>query len=439
MMRMRGGLKLPFKLLGIPVSLDNSFLLILPLFAYLIGSQLPAFVAQLRVFGIEVPASDIATGATPWLLGVVAALGLFTSVVIHELGHALVARLYGVQVTEIRLWFLGGVAQFEELPSRRGAEAVVAIAGPLTSGLLALLLWLVLPLAGGAAGVTVVLAYLAITNLGLAIFNLLPALPLDGGRVVRSLFGLFLPHLRATNIAVALSAAIAIAMGIYGVFNGQLFLVIMAFFVYNAGRAEAQAAYLKDALEGLEARDLMTAEPLTVEPDMPLSQFLRLGEFRRHTGYPVVDEAGRLLGMALLSRAGGTASADRTEGDATGRFPMNELSAERVNVENRAAENMAADALQTDRPPAGTQATDALATDALPADASVADLLVPVEGVAPDLDAMEAIHRLSRSAVGRLVVVDEGERVIGIISKTDAVRLLSAQAAQRAARRQRPD
>src|SRR5690606_40117867 len=114
----------------------------------------------------------------------------------------------------------------------------------------------------------------------------LPALPLDGGRVLRSVLALFMPYLRATTVAVALSSGIAIVGGIYGVVSGQLFLVIMAFFVYNAGRAEAQAAFLKDALEGLRARDLMTPEAVTVEPGMPLSQLARRRGLSGPAGHP---------------------------------------------------------------------------------------------------------------------------------------------------------
>lgn len=384
---LRGGIKLPFKLLGIPVTLDHSFLLILPLFAFLIGSQLPAFVTQLRLVGVVVPTGDLTAGATPWVLGTIAAIGLFSSVVVHELGHALVARLYGVRTNEIRLWFLGGVAQFQEMPTRRGAEALVALAGPVTSGLLAVLLWFALPLVQASPGATVVVAYLAITNVGLALFNLLPALPLDGGRVLRSVLALFMPYLRATTVAVALSSGIAIVGGIYGVVSGQLFLVIMAFFVYNAGRAEAQAAFLKDALEGLRARDLMTPEPVTVEPGMPLSQLARLGEFRRHVGYPVVDPDGRLLGFVRLGAGRAFTDGDDDRGSGEPRPPLE--------------------------------------------GATVTDVLQPAETVAPREPAIEAIRRLSESELGRLMVVDETGRLLGIISKTDVVRLLSAQAAQR--------
>ncbi|MFA5552112.1 MAG: site-2 protease family protein, partial [Trueperaceae bacterium] len=104
------GLRLPFKLLGVPVLLDHSFLLILPLFAYLIGSQLGAYAQILSSMGVHIDPSGLDQGVTRWVLGALAAIGLFTSVLIHELGHAVAARLYGVKTLEIRLWFLGGVA-----------------------------------------------------------------------------------------------------------------------------------------------------------------------------------------------------------------------------------------------------------------------------------------------------------------------------------------
>src|SRR5690606_4535151 len=227
-----------------------------------------------------------AGGAPGWLLGLVAAVGLFASVVLHELGHAVTARLYGVQTLEIRLWFLGGVAQFKDLPRRRGAEAIVAVAGPVTSVLLALFLWALLPRVALGATATTIIAYLAATNAMLAVFNLLPAIPLDGGRVLRSLLALFLPRLRATQVAVAVSAGIAALLGFYGVVSGQLFLILLAFFVYEAGRSEAQAAALEHALAGQTAEDLMTPAPQAVDPDMTLGQFVRLRHYGRHAGYP---------------------------------------------------------------------------------------------------------------------------------------------------------
>jgi Zn-dependent protease len=133
------GWRLPFRLLGIPVSLDPTFALVLPLFAWLIANQVGAFATLLAQVGVVLDVTDLTTGATPYVLGLASALGLFASVVVHELGHAVTARLYGVQTKMITLWFLGGVAQLEDMPRARGAEAVVAIVGPIVSGALSFL------------------------------------------------------------------------------------------------------------------------------------------------------------------------------------------------------------------------------------------------------------------------------------------------------------
>src|SRR5690606_29675230 len=292
------------------------------------------------------------------------------SVLVHELGHAVPARLYGVRTLEIRLWFLGGVAQFKDIPRRRGAEALVALAGPVTSLALGALLWLALPAARGSTATTV-LAYLGVTNVGLALFNLVPAIPLDGGRVLRSLLALAMPRLRATNVAVAISAALAALMGFYGVVSGQLFLVVLAFFVYEAGRSEAQVAFLEHALGGLTAEDLMTPRPQAVDPDMPLGQFVRLRHFGRHAGYPVVDGWGRLLGYAFL------------------------------------AEAMAA----LDDPDLGPAAP-------------VSAVMRPADTVRPGTPAVEVLTALASSELGRLCVVDPTGRLVGIVGKTDVIEAL---------------
>ena len=216
------GIRLPFKLLGVPVLLDYSFLLILPLFAYLIGSQLGTYAQVLAAAGVHIDPSGLQQGVTRWVLGAAGAIGLFVSVLVHELGHAVTARLYGAKTLDIRLWFLGGVARLDEMPRGRGAEAVVAIAGPLTSFLIGVLLWVVLPQVTQYPGPALVISYLAITNVALAIFNMLPALPLDGGRILRGVLELFMPHLRATSVAAFVSAVVAILLGLYGFFSREV-------------------------------------------------------------------------------------------------------------------------------------------------------------------------------------------------------------------------
>src|SRR5690606_16741322 len=156
-------------------------------------------------------------GHRPLVLGLIAAVGLFIGVVLHELGHAVTARLYGVKVESITLWFLGGVARFEDMPRQPGGEAGVGAAGPPVSVILAGLCWLIagaLPSAMIATGF--VFSYLAMLNIVIAVFNLIPALPLDGGRILRSLLALKMSHIRATQISGVISKVFAVVIGIMG-------------------------------------------------------------------------------------------------------------------------------------------------------------------------------------------------------------------------------
>ncbi len=361
------GWRLPVKLLGIPLSLDPSFALVLPLFAWLIGSQVPAYAELLATLGLQVDGEALSRGLVPYLLGLTAALGLFMSVLIHELGHALTARLYGVQTRGITLWFLGGVAQLEDMPRQRGAEAIVAIVGPITSAALGALLGTVLGNVEMGSGATFVVAYLAITNVALALFNLLPALPLDGGRVLRSLLALALPRQRATAVAGGVSQVLAIGLGVFGFLSLNLLLMAVAFFVYNAGRAEVQAETMRRAFEGRKVREFMSPEPITVELSMPMERFRALKAWKRHPCYPIVDSEERLVGVARIADA-------------------------------EAAED----------------------------EAPLSSLLRDAEEVEAGSDMEAAVRRLAASDLGRLVVVDRHGRVVGILAKTDVVRALEA-------------
>lgn len=360
-------IRLPLRLLGIPVSLDLSFLVILPLLAFLIGSQLPLY---LRLLQIEA-SPDWLQGPMPYVLGLLAALGLFLSVLLHELGHALTARAYGVQTREITLWLLGGVAQLEQIPRTRGAEAVIAIAGPIVSVLLSGLFGLLRGLVPTeAAEGQFLLGYLSFINLSLALFNLLPALPLDGGRILRSLLALYKPYLEATGTAVAISKVVAFALGLLGLLVGNLFMLLIAFFVFMAASAEAEQTVLSRTLEGLWVRDLMTREVSTVPPSLTVAELLEKMLLERHVGYPVVEE-GRLLGLIGLE-------------DLQGATPQ-----------TRVLERM--------RPPLQ---------------------------VSPDTEALAALQRMAEQGFSRLLVTDDRGNLVGILSKTDLLRALQLRAAQ---------
>ncbi len=354
--------RLPVKLLGIPIRLDVSFLLVLAFFTWVIGGQVEVYAALLN---LPVNPNTLTRGATPYLLGLLSGLGLLLCVLVHELGHALTARRYGVEVQEITLWLLGGVAQFSEMPRQRGAEAVVGVAGPLTSVALSGLfygLWQVTPSAAGAA--QFIFSYLTWANLLLAVFNLLPALPLDGGRVLRSLLALRLGQLKATRIAAGISRVIAILLGLYGLISLNLILVLIAFFVYNAVRAETQYAVVSKTLKGVLVRDIMTQNVASVTPDMRVADLVRLIAFKKHLGYPVVDDENRLVGLVRLQEA-------------------------------RDADD----------------------------DQLIEDIMTrEVYAVTPQTEALEALRNISDSPTGRLVVVDSTQRVVGILSKTDLIR-----------------
>ena len=358
--------------MGIPIRLDASFMLVLPLFAWIIGRQVPGFLTILRQIGVALPVDAFQQEFVPYLLGLAAAIGLFISVLVHELGHAATARLYGVKVREIRLWFLGGIANLDELPRQRGAEAVVAIVGPITSGLLGFGFWLTARNLGGADALLFLSGYLAITNLSLALFNLLPALPLDGGRVLRSLLTLALPPVRATRIAGGISRMIAILLGIYGFMSTNILLLAIAFFIYNAVRAETQYALIAELLEGLSVGEIMTREVISVDPDMHIGQFRQLMFYRRHVGYPVVADNDRLVGFALI-------------GDAK-------------------------------------DAND---------EATVASIMIEPDTVPPDMAALDAMQLITSGELGRLLVVDRTGELVGVLSKTDLIRTLQLRSEAR--------
>jgi Zn-dependent protease/predicted transcriptional regulator len=362
----RGGYRLPFRLAGIPLYLDATFLIILPLLAWLIANQLDVYV---RLFGLPIDARAVRASGQAYLLGLLAALGLFASVVVHELGHALVGRRYGVRVRRITLWLLGGMAQFEEIPRQRGAEAVIAIAGPLVSLAVAAVSRAALGAVEGSVAGQFVFGYLAYMNVALAMFNLLPALPLDGGRVLRSVLALWLPYLRATQIAAGISSGLAILLGLYGFLSANLFLLLIAFFVYMAGSAETQHIVIGDLLRDIGVRDVMTRDVETVGVDLPLADLLQKMLRERHLGYPVVDAAGRLVGIVDLKHVQGARS-DAVVGDV--------MSREVVTI-----------------PESGT--------------------------------ALHAFEVMSAHDFSRLVVVDGHKAMVGIVSKTDLVRAIQVR------------
>jgi Zn-dependent protease len=243
--------------------------------------------------------------------GVVVTLLLFVCVVLHELAHSLVAMGFGTKVKEIILLPLGGVARMEGMPERPYQELLMALAGPVTSGLigiaLAMVTLLVLPLRvwldfGRALTVTGrlewvhMLPYLVTTNLFLAGFNLIPAFPMDGGRVLRALMATVIPYGRATAIAVAVGQALAWLIGLVGLLGRNILVMLVALFVYVGAAQEGRTVQVKVALAGLRVRQAFSRRARSVHPDDPLGHAVDLTLEGFQSDFPVCD-GERLVGM----------------------------------------------------------------------------------------------------------------------------------------------
>lgn len=238
-------------------------------------------------------------------MGIAAAVLFFLSILFHELGHAFEARREGMEIDGITLWLFGGVARFKGMFPSAGAEFRIAIAGPLVSLLLGLAFALSAWLIALPETVDGVSAWLGYINLSLLVFNLLPALPLDGGRVLRSI----LWHLKgdfrwATRIAAWVGRAFGyvfvaggIALVIFQSAFSGLWLVFIGWFLLQAAGAEDRYLLARQALSGLHVRDLMVREPVTTSPDVTLGEFMDDLVWHRHyTTYPVMED-GRAVGL----------------------------------------------------------------------------------------------------------------------------------------------
>src|SRR5262245_23051564 len=199
--------------------------------------------------------------------GLALVAAVFACIVLHELGHALAAKRYGIRTRDITLLPIGGLARLERMPEEPTQELVVAVAGPAVNVVIAGALFIAIMLMGGLtalvvqtaapddvtflrirAGVIHFLTNLAWVNVILVLFNLLPAFPMDGGRVLRALLALRLPYPRATALAASIGKAMAVLFAVYGLFAPNLMLLLVALFVYIAGEAESQAVQTRALL-----------------------------------------------------------------------------------------------------------------------------------------------------------------------------------------------
>lgn len=359
------------KLFGFEVKIDLSWLILGLLITWTLASGL--FPNSYK----GLPA------ATYWMMGIAGAVGLLVSIVFHELWHSLVARRFGLPMKGITLFIFGGVAEMTEEPPHPRAEFFMAVAGPLSSIFFGLVL-LGLGYLGGSGGwprpVIGVINYLGFLNLVLAGFNLLPAFPLDGGRVLRAVLWGWKDNIRwATRIASRIGSAFGLVLIVVGVVEfvvgnviGGVWMFLIGMFMRGASQSAYKQLLIRRALEGERVRKFMKEDPVTVSPKISLQELVEDYIFKHHFKmYPVVEE-GRLLGCVTLNQVK--------------EVPKEEWASRRVGdlVLRCTKENT----------------------------------------ISPDEDAMKALALMSRMNASRLMVV-EGGKLVGMIALKDMMKLLS--------------
>lgn len=255
-------------------------------------------------------------GLSGAIFGVLVTAFLFAIVVLHELGHSFAALYYGVPVKEIVLLPIGGVAQLSRIPEEPAKELFIAIAGPAVNFALALLLLVPAGLTGqtaslfsagqlldGAGNLTVmaVYRYVFFSNLFLGVFNLLPAFPMDGGRVLRALLAIRLPYPRATKIAVSVGQTFALLLGLWGFLQGGFFLILIAFFVFIGAGQEGQQVQLRHVFRGLTVAQAFSRHARVLTPVATLQEAVDLTLSTFQSDFPICD-GERLVGLLTYGR-----------------------------------------------------------------------------------------------------------------------------------------
>jgi len=354
---------------GIPVRLDASWLIAVVLISWSLAA---GFFPEAH------PALD---ASARWATALAGALGLFLSILLHEFAHALVARRYGLRVASVTLFVFGGVGDLRDEPPTPAAEFWIAVAGPALSALLALLL--AIPFVAGIAlfpAATALMHWLLLANTLLAAFNMLPAFPLDGGRVLRSFVWRATGSLRrATRVTAAMGRGLGLCLMVFGglqflagAWVGALWCFFLGAWLRQAAAGSYEQTLLRELLRGEPVRAFMKRDPVTVAPDVTLGTFVRNYVYRHRFKMFPVEEQGRLLGFVTLAGVAGIPPGD-WEG-------------------HRVAEFL---------PPLTDEAC-----------------------VEPDADVLDAIARMSRTGRSRLLVREDG-RLVGILALKDVLRFFA--------------
>jgi Zn-dependent protease len=245
------------------------------------------------------------------LYGVLVTSLIFVIVVLHELGHSAAARRYDVEVQQIVLLPLGGVAQMERIPEEPGQELVIAIAGPLVNFVLAVFLALAAPLVGqslsganltslsasiGTLTLGSIFLYVFVTNLFIGVFNLIPAFPMDGGRILRALLATRLRYNQATSIAVSIGQILSWGFGLWGFLTGNFLLIILAVFIYTGAGQEGRLVQLRYVLGDLTVDQAYTRNVESIGMGQPLREAVHHTLQSFQSSFPICDQ-GRLVGI----------------------------------------------------------------------------------------------------------------------------------------------
>jgi Zn-dependent protease/CBS domain-containing protein len=269
------------RIAGIDVRIHATFFLLLGFVAYFAGHKAGAG------WGLN--------AALIWLL-------VFLCVLLHELGHALAAKAYGIPTVDITLYPIGGVARMERMPEKPVQELIVAIAGPLVNVVIILVLGAVLFATGGLDLAAIVgdpnlLQILFWANIVMVVFNLIPAFPLDGGRVLRALLATRMEYARATRIAAAIGQGLALALGIFAAFNNQFLLILIAIFIYMAAESEAAIVQMRSVTAGLPVSSAMVTRFDTLDHRSTLNQAIDALLGTSQHEFAVLDDNGGFAGL----------------------------------------------------------------------------------------------------------------------------------------------
>ena len=285
------------KIAGIGIDINVSWIIIVVLITWSLATQ---FMVIYPGWGT----------ATYWIVGLIAAILLFVSVLLHELAHSLVARSRGLPVSSITLFIFGGVSNLDREPQTPGVEFWMAIVGPITSiviGIIAYLLYL--PVGASRSPLAAILSYLAITNILLGIFNLIPGFPLDGGRVLRSIIWKITGNLRrATRIASVIGEIVAflfILVGIWIFFSGNIFSGIwigfIGWFLLTAARTANSQVMLESMFRGVTVSQVMNPNPVTVPANISLQRLVDEYFLPQGLRSALVVQGDQLAGLITLS------------------------------------------------------------------------------------------------------------------------------------------